>query len=218
MPYFRYDGLGDEYSIGRMDENYNLLWRKIIPSPIKIIGLSNGNIAVLSLSGKSFNVFLFDENGVLLAKKKYDNPLNASEYKPVSFTVLNNEKTFVVAGIQGRDTTIARGFGNVDERIGLMTHSLDSLDKVSNIYTPSFLYEIKVLPNPTSESISIEIPQNKKSYSMHIFSTIGQKVLSEKEILSSENIDISGMSNGVYFYEIITENGFRKSGKIMIAK
>lgn len=218
VPYHRYDPSGDEYSIGRMDKEYNLLWRKIIPAPVKIIGLSNGNIAVISPARQTFTVFLFDENGVLLAEKKYDNPLNAFEYKPVSFALLNDEKTFVVVGLQGRDTTIARGFGNVDYRVGLMTHSLDSLDKVSSTFFPTFQESIKVFPNPANESISIKIPQTEMSFSMQIFSSLGQRVLSKKAFLPNKKINVSRLSNGLYYYEIITEKGLRKSGKIVIAK
>ncbi len=217
VPFIKYDPLGDEYSIGRMDKDYNLLWRKIIPAPVKIIGLSNGNIVVLSPARETFTIFLFDENGALLAERKYDNPLNALEYKPVSFTVLNDEKTFVVAGQQGRDTTIARGFGNVDRRVGLMTHSLDSLNQVSSTVDRDFKTKINLFPNPISNSFSVEIPESEKSFSLQIFSTLGQKVFDEKSISSKDKIDTSELSNGVFFYEIVTENRIRKSGKIVIA-
>lgn len=71
-----------------------------------------------------------------------------------------------------------------------------------------------VYPNPTSDSISITLPEGFDSRTLAIYNVFGQKVL--EKIISSQSptISLKTLSSGMYFYKI-ESNNFSKSGKII---
>jgi len=71
-----------------------------------------------------------------------------------------------------------------------------------------------VYPNPTTDSISIALPEGFDSKTFAIYTVLGQKVL-EKEISSqSTTISLKSLNSGMYFYKI-ESNNFSKRGKII---
>jgi hypothetical protein len=69
--------------------------------------------------------------------------------------------------------------------------------------------QIKIYPNPATDYINIDAPNN---YSFEIYSIIGAKMLDTKE----KQIDISSFKKGIYFVVIKNEKGKSvKSEKII---
>ncbi|MBA2612266.1 MAG: T9SS type A sorting domain-containing protein [Bacteroidetes bacterium] len=70
-------------------------------------------------------------------------------------------------------------------------------------------------PNPASNKINIT-NINKSIFSLKIYNLDGCIVLEKKDIVTEE-VDISSLSNGLYFIEISTYN-FNKKEKLIIQK
>ena len=61
---------------------------------------------------------------------------------------------------------------------------------------------VKVFPNPVSEKLTLDFPDNLKIYQIQLFNAFGQMVLHTQ----SKEIDVSQISNGLYFLNIKAEN------------
>jgi aminopeptidase N len=59
---------------------------------------------------------------------------------------------------------------------------------------------VKLYPNPTSNILNIEVPSFASFESATVYNSVGQKVI----VTSIQNIDVSMLSNGVYFINIET--------------
>ncbi|HBY66317.1 MAG TPA: hypothetical protein DEG69_00220 [Flavobacteriaceae bacterium] len=61
----------------------------------------------------------------------------------------------------------------------------------------------KIYPNPVSETLFIT-SENNSIEKLNVYSINGQFIFSEKE--NTEQLDVSALSNGLYFVEVTTEN------------
>ncbi|MFV8332505.1 endonuclease [Flavobacterium sp. GSP14] len=92
---------------------------------------------------------------------------------------------------------------------GLGTHAIATLsreDFESN--------EILLYPNPSNGVVKINFPSTNETYSVQIFSTIGQKVF-EKEFTNSSYAVINNLQNGVYIVKI-TNNSQSVTKKLIV--
>ena len=72
--------------------------------------------------------------------------------------------------------------------------------------TPNLSFDnlkILVYPNPTSETLTIELENNLILEKVNIYNTLGQVIKTE----SNTNIDVSKLQKGTYFVEVVTNNG-----------
>lgn len=69
-------------------------------------------------------------------------------------------------------------------------------------------------PNPTSDSISITLPEDFDKGTVTIYTVLGQKVLEKNILKLSPIISMKSLNKGTYFYKIEL-NGFSKTGKII---
>lgn len=90
---------------------------------------------------------------------------------------------------------------------------------VENLGTPSFnLKDILMYPNPTNQSVTIDLSQSAENLSeIAFFDVIGKRVkvvssLGEKQ----KTVDVSDLSKGIYLIEIQTENQLKTIKKLMI--
>lgn len=84
----------------------------------------------------------------------------------------------------------------------LQTNELNSLDN-----------EIVLFPNPANDFIYIKVIAQKE-YSFKILDT-NSKIVLQFKIIESQKIDISKLSSGVYFYEVIDLNNKTGKGKFI---
>lgn len=71
-----------------------------------------------------------------------------------------------------------------------------------------------VYPNPTSDSISITLPEGFDAKTFFIYNVLGQEMLEKKITTQSPTISLKPLNSGMYFYKI-ESNNFSKSGKII---
>lgn len=65
--------------------------------------------------------------------------------------------------------------------------------------------DLKIFPNPAANSINISIPGDAATFEIEIFDAIGNMVVTSKNNLQ---IDISMLSNGIYFLKLKTTSTF----------
>jgi phosphotransferase system IIB component len=71
-----------------------------------------------------------------------------------------------------------------------------------------------VYPNPTSEAISVSLPEGIDFGNTIIYSVLGQKILEKTTTKHDPFISLKFLNKGTYLYKI-ESNGFSKSGKII---
>jgi len=74
--------------------------------------------------------------------------------------------------------------------------------------------DFSVYPNPTSDSISVSLPNDSEMKTIVIYTILGQKVLEKNIDNQSPTISLKSLNSGIYFYKI-ESNAFSKSGKII---
>lgn len=134
----------------------------------------------------------------------------------INFLRLNNDGSL--------DTTFNSGFELANNRIA--TFLLDGVKlligggfvKYNNIgknriarlnidsllsYKNNNIFDFKLFPNPTSDSIQISLQENLRLEKVNIYNALGQLLVTE----NSNNITISSLMQGTYFVEVITDQG-----------
>jgi uncharacterized repeat protein (TIGR01451 family) len=78
--------------------------------------------------------------------------------------------------------------------------------------------QVKIYPNPSAGIITVEIPESKNNSEMRIISITGVLQKSVKLINTSvQQVNLEGISQGMYLYEI-WEEGERKAGGMLQVK
>ncbi len=75
---------------------------------------------------------------------------------------------------------------------------------------------IKVFPNPANSILTIQNLSTDKKSLLEIINFSGTIVFKTQVYEQTENIDISGLARGLYFYQIKSDKGILKKGKIII--
>ena len=71
----------------------------------------------------------------------------------------------------------------------------------------------KIFPNPASQNLTVEFKE-KGLYALSVFNAIGQ-LIKEETLTQFSIIDIVGLNNGTYFYQIKDESGNSLNGKFI---
>lgn len=75
-----------------------------------------------------------------------------------------------------------------------------------------------VFPNPTSNAFQVYLPEQKQ-LNIQLFNVSGQQVFTKQTIASGEQVDVSFLSEGIYFYSFLDDkNEVVKSGKLIIVR
>ena len=124
----------------------------------------------------------------------------------------NNMSVYFGGDIGGGSTEYYNGWF---DNIGIWTRPLTQ-NEVENIHSSSTLslshknkLDISIYPNPTDNQLFVQ--GHKNSTSISVFNLLGKKVLSKSNV---DKIDVSELSNGVYFIKI--SDGINSSTKKFI--
>ncbi len=88
-----------------------------------------------------------------------------------------------------------------------------AVDMVLLNVTDNAHQSIKIYPNPVTESLSVDLPDDLMSASMSLYNTLGQK-LSERTVYDNVPVEMTTLQSGVYLYNISTVQGVR-SGRFI---
>ncbi|TLX76396.1 T9SS type A sorting domain-containing protein [Labilibacter sediminis] len=64
--------------------------------------------------------------------------------------------------------------------------------------------DLRIYPNPATDAININYTKGNKA-SLKIFDTTGKVVVSKVNVQPNDQVELSGLSNGVYIVELVTE-------------
>ena len=92
---------------------------------------------------------------------------------------------------------------------GVFYYSEQNISFVSEI----IIEELVAYPNPFSSYVSFNISGYNDKIMLNLFDIQGRKVLS-KEIRNHENVNMEGLSKGMYFYNLII-SGKKLNGKLI---
>ena len=97
-------------------------------------------------------------------------------------------------------------FNNPHEQYGYGVPNLETAySNVLSVDSEQILAETSVYPNPIKNQFTIKTTlKNLNEISITIFNVIGKKVFEQKG-LTSKNIDVSNLKNGIYILKIMTE-------------
>lgn len=71
-----------------------------------------------------------------------------------------------------------------------------------------------VYPNPASNNLTIEVANASENSTLDIFNTLGQKVISLKNVNETNSVNVSALTSGVYF--VTVNNGKQKATQKLI--
>jgi hypothetical protein len=89
----------------------------------------------------------------------------------------------------------------------------------SNATDLSEISAFKTFPNPTTNgsfTVKYDVSNNSKNYDLSITSIDGRSLSYVKEISSGQQINISNLSAGLYFANLITEGNTIRTHKIIV--
>lgn len=78
--------------------------------------------------------------------------------------------------------------------------------------------EISLYPNPTSDQVFLDLPENLNEVNVFLFTLNGQKVLSKSHLSDESNINLSGLASGTYIISIINPKNQSVEERIKIQK
>ena len=77
----------------------------------------------------------------------------------------------------------------------------------TGISNPDNSYKLMIFPNPSTENLTIEIPNEISPHHIEITDAVGRKIFQSKNNLKSEIINLKSFSSGIYFLKVEFENG-----------
>lgn len=99
---------------------------------------------------------------------------------------------------------------------------------ITNTFNTEFVQQLGVnefesadfvfYPNPVSESVTITVKNNSSITGVVVYDMLGKMVFSQKPntALSTQNVDLSRVSKGIYLLEVTTESGAKAVKKLVV--
>lgn len=112
------------------------------------------------------------------------------------------------------DITFTTGSPNIYVGRGIVDFAVASETLTGTQETPSYSSDIKVYPNPTSDSVTISV-NSDKSMSINIYSLDGRLLDYHKNVSGSFNYDFSKYANGEYIISFCIGNQVVKTETIV---
>ncbi len=73
-----------------------------------------------------------------------------------------------------------------------------------------------IYPNPATDELFINMKNETKSMIVEIYNTDGKKVFDKKVVSSFTKVDVSELQSGIYFVNILKDDGTKVNKKVFI--
>lgn len=157
-------------------------------------------------------VVTFFENEPILLKGEIFDKGSYDQCAPIQFTVSPSQINLTDASPLDVTITITDAFGNSNKGIGKVTIVDKTPGKLSE--TNDIKNEIwNVYPNPTSDKIMLDIPQNEVR-SITIVNIMGQVAYQSNQVVST-SLDVTALPQGSYFIKALLDNGKTMTSKFV---
>lgn len=173
---------------------------EILAQGVNAAVINHSNGTVISANGTSFSspimaglIACLNQNSFFLLK-------SSSPNKSKSAQNLNYylKRSIYESADRFSNPTAQHGFGIPNFQVALNNYT-------ASLEVNSILNDIKISPNPVKNSFNIQFLENSSStYSLEIYNVLGKKVF-EKQVISSENIEITTFKKGIYFLKIFSD-------------
>ena len=88
----------------------------------------------------------------------------------------------------------------------------DAVEEINTIFSNAY-------PNPASNFVNFDVEmQNVQSASIAIYNMMGQEVIRQDINDSHVSINVSDLTDGIYFYSLIVNNETVKTNKLVVRK
>ncbi|WP_281613211.1 T9SS type A sorting domain-containing protein [Flammeovirga sp. SubArs3] len=122
--------------------------------------------------------------------------------------MFNDTSQVIYPHALGEYTVIAVDSNGCEKSSSIL--SITDNDQVTSV-TANYIASIKVYPNPTSNTITLESAQQIKQIT--VFDIYGRTVLMQDHLFQTLTIDVTSLVNGMYIGEILDFNGVKTSIK-----
>ncbi|HMV09518.1 MAG TPA: GDSL-type esterase/lipase family protein [Cyclobacteriaceae bacterium] len=212
-------GVNNQYQ-GRTAESYAPEFYSLLDKAISLAGGNLNHVFVVSIPDYGFTPFGKGSQSYITAGINAFNNVNKSISEARGITYID----ITEISRQGLDKPELVASDGLHPSGKMYTEwvklILDNLI-VENVVTNTDQKETKAItlfPNPGSSSITIDnLPATAKEYKLTLRDTTG-KVIAQKVLTATDHkavLDISTLSNGVYFYELAEKGVKLKSGKFV---
>jgi hypothetical protein len=166
---------------------------------------ANQNNAVQQVS------YLFSDTSADLADKVIWQKIQ------IQYSAKGGEKFLIIGCFADDNVILIDSIGGILTSPFLNNTSFYYIDDVIITPTTSFFEQlienrIKIYPNPATDQLSIDLPSNVIE-SVSLFSMTGQRLLEESQ---TNQIDLSGIAQGVYFLQLEHSDGRKYTEKLFI--
>lgn len=169
----------------------------------------DGSILVIGAAGAT--KWLGDEFGTISVYQE-----NAGDWTQVGRDIIGKKNYDLKGGqimLSKNGSKLLIGYPYDDNAVGEDAGAVRVYDLSPVLNTNSFVMSHSVIyPNPASEIVNISLEENINLVKINIYNTLGQLLKTDK----NSNINVSSLSSGTYFFEIITDKG--KATKTVIVK
>ncbi len=168
----------------------------------------------------------------------YNERSKAVDINFITATQFNVENIELERSFDNRDFTTIHTFENImdtsqeidytfeDDRVSkastiyyrLRTNDKDGSFEYSKFVTVSIkqnILDIKLFPNPTSDELNIDLPQDGR---IQLFDIYGSIIMDIKVKEGQKSLDVSGLQEGMYMMKFITDTFERITKRLMIIK
>ncbi len=76
-----------------------------------------------------------------------------------------------------------------------------STNETTSVFSPDFTSKVVVYPNPASDYVQVDLPENVPHAMFELYHVNGQKVMSEL-VNSNESVSLENLNRGLYLYRI----------------
>ena len=160
--------------------------------------------------GSDYWVVKLDTNGTLIWEKSYGSSFDDWAY---SMVATSDNGIALTGSTNGHDNDVTGYHGGLFDYwvVKLAPDSMVGIDEVQN------KEGIRVYPNPANNILNIQLSSIINKEELFITDVLGNSVYHQTLNNLTTNIDVSGFSNGVYFYQI-TNNKETYRGKFVVEK
>ena len=148
-------------------------------------------------------------NGVNLKYSKWEEQciaiFNGKKIPHVVYQDIGTETPFGVPALCGGLAQESFASLCAFESKGIKIEFKNECSILSDLRETYFGNEISISPNPVEQILNIYAIKNFNKYTIQ---SIGGQIIKNKEVLETNNIDVSQLPKGIYFLQLIDNQGF----------
>ena len=194
-----------DFFLTKMDLSGNIFWFNTYGGPngewaYSLSKTADGGYAIFGNGNYDFYLVKTDSSGNFQWEKYFDNGFDYGYSARQT-----SDGGYIMAGlsVSGQDADV----------LLIKTDSLGQIFTSVNLL-PDINQSISIYPNPSNNELNIH-NNSTQTFQFTLYNSLGEKIINKVLIHKANTIDLSGYSNGIYFYKLISDKQLIKSGKLI---